>query len=101
MAERESQWQLTQTVVALTVKQRGRLFNAGLIITFTPLWLAPLLLVLDKFSWIWFSFMGFVAFVGLFMMLPTKTLHFIEALGGLVVRIPVPWRRKEAKPDAD
>lgn len=88
-------WEMTRAVEAMTVQQRGRLFNVGLGVSCTPLWMLPLLILTEiALTWIWIVALVFIVFAGLFMMMPKRTVKFIEAMGGLVAKIPVPWKRK-------
>lgn len=87
---------MTGIVEAMTVGQRNRLFSAGLGVVLTPLWMLPLLMLQEiPLTWMWISALVFIVFAGLFMMLPKRTVKFIEAIGGLVARVPVPFVRRK------
>jgi hypothetical protein len=65
-------------------QQKCKLFNVGLVVTLTPLWMLPLLLLCEVgLTVLWTTIMVFIVLAGLFMMMPVKSLKFMEALADL------------------
>lgn len=92
---RDSQWGVTRSVEMMSPRQKSRLFNVGLGVTMTPLWMLPLLLLCEvRLDWLWIVVLGLMVFAGLFMMMPGQTLRFMEAIGALVAKLPIPFTGK-------